>query len=192
MASEKALSYATLALAVSLQEWSQLGLGTDPVTSAATMDHAAVVTRAAALLSIRIVALLAPLGTFANLSTTQVCRQVLLKPRVWPASVTDATLELVHEWCVRILTGYKDVPYHNVHHAYHVIVSANKLLDMLLLVDNTKNKSAPPAYGLRHDPMSLLALIFAAIVHDVEHQVGSVLVRMINVGSSLFSHAMFP
>jgi 3'5'-cyclic nucleotide phosphodiesterase len=174
---DKGKEWVTLALALSLQEWSQLGLGNDPATRAVEIDHKAVVERAAALLTMRVIALIVPLGTFANLSTTCMCRQILTKPKYWPARITDSILELIHEYCLRILTGYKEVPYHNFQHAYHVILSCNKLLDMLLQSqDESKGgkngkKVTPITYGLRHDPLSLMALLFAAIVHDVEHQV---------------------
>jgi 3'5'-cyclic nucleotide phosphodiesterase len=35
---------------------------------------------------------------------------------------------------------------------------------------NESFRGPPPSFGLRHDPLLLLALVFAAMIHDVEHQ----------------------
>lgn len=79
-----------------------------------------------------------------------------------------------------------------------MIISTNKLLDLFLLPsykafpssgnnNNNNNNNhihrgaaprttapqtslLPPSFGLRHDPLMLTALIFAALIHDVEHQ----------------------
>lgn len=91
-----------------------------------------------------------------------------------------------------------DVPYHNVEHAYHVFLSANKLLDLMLCETPEKsdggndNRAAAikpakgrrsrrrcsvdrkvpkprPTFGIKSDPLSQLAFLFSAMVHDVDH-----------------------
>eukprot|EP00574_Skeletonema_japonicum_P005185 CAMPEP_0201717852 /NCGR_PEP_ID=MMETSP0593-20130828/3532_1 /ASSEMBLY_ACC=CAM_ASM_000672 /TAXON_ID=267983 /ORGANISM="Skeletonema japonicum, Strain CCMP2506" /LENGTH=499 /DNA_ID=CAMNT_0048208027 /DNA_START=168 /DNA_END=1663 /DNA_ORIENTATION=- len=126
----------------------------------------------------------------------------------------------VHTICSQYHSPHK-VPYHNVEHAYHVFLSANKLLDLMLCehtddredkllltvveteeekVDreapqssskvavsstpkHTNNNSRPkfrrasldslldlrPTYGIKSDPLTQLAFLFSALVHDVDH-----------------------
>jgi len=52
---------------------------------------------------------------------------------------------------------------YDTQHAYHVVISVNKLVDLMVL-------SGQNTFGLRADALSLLALTLAALIHDVEHQ----------------------
>jgi hypothetical protein len=160
------------ALALTIQDWSELSLGEDPVT-AATDDRDLAVERVTALLVMRVVACVAPSGTFPDWGTSQMCRMILQREKSWPEAVGDKVITQVHNYVKRILKGYKDVDYHSFEHAYHVILSTNKLMDMMVSsVTPSGKKISKPAttFGLRSDPLSLLALVFAALVHDVEHQ----------------------
>lgn len=67
-----------------------------------------------------------------------------------------------------IFKQYNPVPYHNFEHAYHVTIGANKLLDLML--HEGQAKKCHKTYGLKSDPLAHLALLFSALVHDVEHQ----------------------
>lgn len=161
---------AGIALSLMVQDWSVLGLGDDP-SVAASSDVDVVVERVTALLLVRIVAVQSPLGTFSDLSTATICRTVMMKSQKWPESITPEIIEQLRDYVKKMLEGYKDVPYHNFEHANHVIVSINKLLDLVLTAGNgNKHQRPPPSFGLRHDPLNQLALVFAAMVHDVEHQ----------------------
>jgi hypothetical protein len=163
---------AAQALACSIEEWNRLGLGTD-VTVIATNEMDVLVHRVTAILFVRI----------PDLSVTTISRTCLTKHMHWPSPLHQniPVFDQLHEYVHRILRGYKDVPYHNRQHAYHVILSMNKLMDMFLNYDplsssNRSNSSPkrltrpPPTYGIRHDPLVLLALVFSALIHDVEHQ----------------------
>lgn len=93
----------------------------------------------------------------------------------------------------RIAELYRDVHYHNLQHATHVTLSANKLVDILLTCKyeddsrETKPKykecSGPPkvssaetferflnTFGISEDPLIHFGLVFSALVHDVEHK----------------------
>lgn len=179
---------AVQALALSVQEWDSLGQNTaDNAAAPEELDVA--VERITSLLFIRLVAVRAPLGTYKDLSTCTICRSALMERKSWirpknddaddedegddeqedPELMLQALQEL--EKFVRfILEHYRDLPFHNWKHAYHVVVSTNKLMDLMLSVSQTRNPDrAPPAFGLRHDPTLLAALLFAALVHDVDH-----------------------
>jgi len=51
----------------------------------------------------------------------------------WPQpSITPEVIRQLREYVHRICADYRAVHYHNVEHCYHVTLSANKLLDMML------------------------------------------------------------
>jgi hypothetical protein len=95
----------------------------------------------------------------------------------WPEIVTEEVLYQLHEYVCKILEGYHSVSYHNREHAYHVFTSASKLLDMVLCeYDYTYTVCTIPirrparvTYGLKSDPLTQLAFLFSALVHDVDH-----------------------
>jgi hypothetical protein len=159
--------HATTALALMVQDWGTISLGTDPDVKASS-DVEVCIDRITALLTVRLAAIAAPLGTYPDLSIQNICRNVLLKNRDWPMELTDEVLGQLREFVAKMLKGYKQVPYHNFEHAYHVVLSACKLMDMFLAT--TKETLTKKSYGLRNDPILLMALAFSCLIHDVEHQ----------------------
>ena len=177
--------YASLALKLIRQEWSKLSLAEDtggkPAdrATAATAELEVLVERVKALLLVRIVACVATPGMFPDSSTTMICTTSIRKKRSsWPEQITSQVMQQLHVFVTRILSGYKDVPYHNREHAYHVILSVSKLLDMMTCSYSNLDESTavprkfrpPPSFGLRNEPLAMFALVFAALIHDVEHQ----------------------
>ena len=56
-------------------------------------------------------------------------------PSLYPTSITPRVISQLKHYVTTICSQYhtpEDVPYHNVEHAYHVFLSANKLLDLML------------------------------------------------------------
>lgn len=161
------------ALAITIQDWTQLGLGDDPNTRA-TSHRDTIIDRVTSLLLIRIVACVSPSGAFPDWGTSSVCRTILQREKVWPLSVDENVVAQLREFVKKMIKGYKDVPYHSMEHCYHVVLSCNKLIDMMVSsihpVSGKRLSKLPPTFGLRSDPISLMALLFAALVHDVEHQ----------------------
>jgi len=160
---------------------------------------------------------------------------------LFPSSITPQVIQQLRHYVKTICNQYhtpSNVPYHNVEHAYHVFLSANKLLDLMLCespedyitpalmmngsssnkvgvgnnvnfitsqmgnmagivppgvppssstmavikrrsrrrssVDSTTsnlstNTRHRPTFGLKSDPLSQLAYLFSALVHDVDH-----------------------
>lgn len=90
------------------------------------------------------------------------------------------------DYVSRIASMYQDVPFHNFEHASHVALSANKLMRRIISPDEvssnqrkgkTKKKSELYAadlhnttFGISSDPLTQFAIVFAALVHDVEHR----------------------
>eukprot|EP00980_Cylindrotheca_fusiformis_P019961 scaffold7029_cov100-Cylindrotheca_fusiformis.AAC.4 len=87
-----------------------------------------------------------------------------------PAEVVSQLKDLI----AMIASMYKDNSFHNFEHACHVTMSANKLLNRIVvpspLETNGNMKEAHDfTYGLASDPLTQFAIIFSAIVHDVDH-----------------------
>lgn len=148
------------------QDWSSVGKDTEKEVTAEQ-----ILGDVTALLLVRLITVFAPQGTYPDLSFYSVCKNVTKKQRDWPQEVSDMVIDELKEFCQRILKGYKDVPYHNQDHAHHVVLSACKLLDMIVYAPTTSDRrKQPPSYGLRNDPMLLFVVVFSALIHDTEHQ----------------------
>lgn len=173
-------------LAVISPDWNVLGLGTTEFTCE-TGDAEALQQRVTALLLARCAAIASSSQpssgetphngldaavaadpddpktrfNYKNFSTRTICKSATRKG--WPPAITPGVIAELAEFVKRILTGYKEVPYHNRKHAYHVVLSTAKLMDMMI-------ESGSRTYGLKYDPLALFAMVFAALCHDVEHQ----------------------
>ena len=67
---------------------------------------------------------------------------------------------------------YRDVPFHNFEHASHVTLCANKLLNRLINSDEYESEEAlhNSTFGISSDPLTHFAIVFAALIHDADHQ----------------------
>lgn len=75
---------------------------------------------------------------------------------------TDVRREL-RSLVVEIASSYRDVHFHNFDHAYHVTASMNTILDLSVGIRGEIK-------GLRwSNEMVCFAMVFAALIHDVEH-----------------------
>lgn len=155
--------------------------------------------RLTAIFAARIAAIVAPHDTYHDLSTKTICHTILVSsssssstippPQTeygndhnnnsssissfqcsssssYPTVLTQNNYKVLlqlSEFIRRMIVGYKDVPYHNRKHAYHVVLSTTKLIDLMIM-------SGARTYGIKHDPIALFAMVFAALIHDVEHQ----------------------
>jgi 3'5'-cyclic nucleotide phosphodiesterase len=174
---EKSLPpYAATALALTVTDWNRLGLDTydENLNEEELIDI--LVERVTSLLLIRIVAYILSRGAdeyfdapaFADLSTSTICRTVLIEEKPWTEyapELTDEFLQQLKNFVRTIIVGYKGTPYHCKEHAFHVVLSVNKLTDLMIQTNPTTTKT----FGLRYDAMAQMALLLAALVHDVEH-----------------------
>ena len=177
---ETTRAIAVQALALTVQDWPEMGQGDDPTVSEAVLfqqgdQEDAGVERVTALLMVRLVALQL-VGRVPDLSTSGICRQALLAEvgePPWPF-VTQQILDQLRQFVRKMLEGYSStLPYHNKQHAVTVVVNCNKLLDLMLAetIESTAQLDGgrPWTFGLRSDPLPLLALLFAALCHDAGH-----------------------
>ena len=164
------------ALQLMSQEWSRLSQSEDDAV-AASSDLDVVTQRITSLLLARLVAVVyhrnksAGDHTYADYSTVTICRTTLVQPELWPKEITPTVVQELQAYVGALISHYYPtgiVPYHNAEHAYHVTLSLNKLLDMVL---SRKFGEAvtPPSFGLRYNPLALFSMVFAALCHDVEH-----------------------
>lgn len=168
---------ASLALDLTEQEWEVLGLPDDTssndIRASSSLDVST--ERVTSLLLIRLIALENPSHKFTDLSTTSICRRIVSSQyltSVWPEAVTEKVVIELRQFVRAMLDGYNDVPYHNRNHAYHVVISSNKLMNLVLQSRSTsteKIQRSPNELCFEEDPLMHLALIFAALVHDVDH-----------------------
>ena len=108
-------------------------------------------------------------GTY---STYNICQFILSTPPqivTWPLPITNSVLQQLRLFVVTILKGYRYVCYHRAEHAYHVLLSANKLLDLIMDPKGISTSSIQRTYGLRQDTLAQFALLFSALIHDVDH-----------------------
>jgi 3'5'-cyclic nucleotide phosphodiesterase/Adenylate and Guanylate cyclase catalytic domain len=84
----------------------------------------------------------------------------------------------LHEFVQQIACHYRDVPFHNFEHASHVTMSAGKLMKRIMNPDEVdiSRDTAEVArnihaktYGISSDPLMQFAVVFAALIHDVDH-----------------------
>jgi 3'5'-cyclic nucleotide phosphodiesterase/Adenylate and Guanylate cyclase catalytic domain len=88
--------------------------------------------------------------------------------------------EQLRDFVSRIAHLYRDVPFHNFEHASHVTMSAGKLMKRILHPEgatvSSKESKVTKArqihettYGISSDPLLQFAVVFAALIHDVDH-----------------------
>jgi 3'5'-cyclic nucleotide phosphodiesterase len=168
-------THAAVALEITAQDWEVLGLSDGQYPNVEASSSLSVTAdRITSVLVTRLVALAAPSHQFSDLSTTTICKRILRTHRinsVWPEAVTQTIVAELRTFVEVILKGYNLVPYHNFEHCYHVLISANKLLDLILTSRSLEEQTSSDCnLRFEEDPLMHLSLLWAALIHDVEHQ----------------------
>eukprot|EP00980_Cylindrotheca_fusiformis_P021248 scaffold8174_cov58-Cylindrotheca_fusiformis.AAC.1 len=114
-----------------------------------------------------------------------------LRARRRPSSIKigDEAKFQLRKYLSQIAAMYRDNPFHNFEHASHVTASVKKLLTRIVKVgegnglavsgfcpshikkDDDANlvHLAGHSYGITSDPLTQFAVVFSAIIHDVDH-----------------------
>jgi hypothetical protein len=89
----------------------------------------------------------------------------------------DSTVsEQLREYVAIIAAAYRDNPFHNFEHACHVTMSVDKFVKRIVSPDlDVNNKYFDSdlhtyTHGINSDPLTLLAIVFSALIHDVDHR----------------------
>eukprot|EP00980_Cylindrotheca_fusiformis_P030525 scaffold24977_cov235-Cylindrotheca_fusiformis.AAC.1 len=109
-----------------------------------------------------------------------------LRARRRPSSIEigDEAKSQLRNYLSQIAGMYRDNPFHNFQHASHVTASVKKLLTRIVklgegngLAESIHRKAndvnlvelAGHSYGITSDPLTQFAVVFSAIIHDVDH-----------------------
>lgn len=89
-----------------------------------------------------------------------------------PANVRDQ----IHDVVERIAAMYQDNPFHNFEHACHVTQQVAKFIGRIATPDideDAKNMASQLheyTHGITSDPITIWAIVFSALIHDVDHR----------------------
>jgi len=79
----------------------------------------------------------------------------------------------LRDYVGQIAFMYSDHPFHNFEHASHVAMSANKLIKRMIDINADEDRETEllhkATFGISSDPLTQFAIIFAAVIHDVDH-----------------------
>jgi class 3 adenylate cyclase len=90
----------------------------------------------------------------------------------------EVVMSQLHDYICTIAQLYRENPFHNFEHASHVTMSANKLLNRIVIPENVDYERESNAiasdlhdytYGITSDPLTQFAVVFSALVHDADH-----------------------
>ena len=102
------------------------------------------------------------------------------KKKTSPSSVQLDPMVLMElkDYVTTIASMYRDNPFHGFEHASHVSQSTSKMLKRIVLSDEMDHLAEHQisaldlhdySFGIATDPLTQFALIFCALIHDVDH-----------------------
>jgi len=105
-----------------------------------------------------------------------------VKAQMYTIKIPEKVSRLIREYVSIISAAYRKNPFHNFEHACHVTLCVSKFLKRIVspeltdgelskMKDNKKLASHLHNYthGINSDPVTLFAILFSAVIHDVDH-----------------------
>eukprot|EP00522_Entomoneis_paludosa_P005525 CAMPEP_0172451200 /NCGR_PEP_ID=MMETSP1065-20121228/9326_1 /TAXON_ID=265537 /ORGANISM="Amphiprora paludosa, Strain CCMP125" /LENGTH=1301 /DNA_ID=CAMNT_0013203121 /DNA_START=227 /DNA_END=4132 /DNA_ORIENTATION=+ len=88
------------------------------------------------------------------------------------AELSPEVIAQARSFCETIARSYRRNPFHSFEHACHVVQSSAKLLSRILAAQEIGSdlEAHDSTFGITSDPMTHFALIFSALIHDVDHR----------------------
>jgi len=87
-----------------------------------------------------------------------------------PAPLDKDVIDELQHYVYSIASLYRKNPFHNFEHASHVSMSCIKLLNRIASHDEDHiDCSNHHTYGICSDPLTSFGIVFAALIHDVDH-----------------------
>lgn len=87
-----------------------------------------------------------------------------------PGSISESVKKEIHTYVRHICGMYNKVDFHSFEHASHVTISMNKLVDLFQKASNNFTSDVEMAISVPLTDSSIyFALVFACLVHDVQH-----------------------
>jgi len=111
-----------------------------------------------------------PLPEFGGKFVANPSQEVKLDPRVE---------EQLKQYVISVAALYHPNPFHNFDHCTHVAMSVQKLLARIISPENPihggqqvdlRLSANDKTYGITSDKMGQFAVVFSALIHDVDHQ----------------------
>jgi 3'5'-cyclic nucleotide phosphodiesterase len=94
--------------------------------------------------------------------------------------VDESVVEDLRQYITILSNMYRDNPFHNFEHACHVTMSVSKLLKRIVTLDSSDEHTETDSdaeihmlkctAGISSDPLAQFAIVFSAIIHDVDHR----------------------
>ena len=91
------------------------------------------------------------------------------KVQTYEVNLDHQVLAQLHQYVVGIAAMYRRNPFHNFLHASHVTMSVTKMLSRVASSDEEETSSNRYTKGITSDPLTQFAVVFAALIHDVDH-----------------------
>jgi hypothetical protein len=98
----------------------------------------------------------------------------------YDAEISPVVVEQLRDVVTTIAKSYLDNPFHNFEHACHVTMSVEKFISRIVTpdLDEEELKSTKGiasilheyTHGINSDPLTLLAIVFSALIHDTDHR----------------------
>jgi hypothetical protein len=117
--------------------------------------------------------------------------EACLTPMDLDSEISPVVAQQLRDVVTTIANTYLDNPFHNFEHACHVTMSVEKFITRVVSpdfdekdiianpdIDDNDLKSAEGiasilhdyTYGINSDPLTLLAIVFSALIHDTDHR----------------------
>jgi 3'5'-cyclic nucleotide phosphodiesterase len=90
-----------------------------------------------------------------------------------PSRLTGTATQQLHMFVESVARLYHDNPFHNFEHCSHVVMSTRKMLNRIAdhekEVQHQTRCTASCTFGVTSSPLNQFAIVFAALIHDLDH-----------------------